>query len=73
MIGPINAPSAMGMRTAVATLERSAMRSANPVRSLDHIEREVVAQQASLHTYQANAAFLRTSDEILGTLFDAAG
>lgn len=51
-------------------LTATAERSANPERSLDNAAMDAVERSVSQTTYQANAAVVRTADELLGTVLD---
>lgn len=74
MIGPISGgpltTAVEGMERAARMLTATAERSANPERSLDNAAMDAVERSVSQTTYQANAAVVRTADELLGTVLD---
>jgi len=73
MVGPISSTAVIGMDRAVQTLDRAAQRGANPERALATAPRDAVDRSVAQHTYSANAAVLRTADEMLGTLIEIVG
>jgi hypothetical protein len=70
MISSIGSTAAGGMERSIRSLEFTAARAANPDRSLEHVERDVVTERVDVATYKANASMLSTADEMVGSLLD---
>ena len=73
MIGSIGSSALEGMQAATRTLEASAQRASRPERALESVERDVVAEKISVSTYKANAAVIKTADEMVGATLDLVG
>ena len=70
MIGSVMSTSVQGLDQASRALERAARRAEGPGRSMDTAGRDVVDRVVSAAAYTANAATIRSADEMLGTLLD---
>jgi flagellar hook protein FlgE len=69
-LGSVMSTAIGGMQAAERAVQEIAHRVANPERSLETIERDVVGLVMSSIAYTANVTVVRTADQMLGTLVD---